>query len=548
VKPDLNESRFVTILFQRIDPLLPRSLQLRLSLLVTVLLVLLVSLIGALFSDSAAKLLRDQIGTKAVAVAETVARNPVVLHGLLEHDSPPVQALAESVRAATGAEYVVVGDRQGIRLSHPDPEKIGEHFVGGDIAAALREGRSYASEAVGTLGPSLRGIVPVRRDDGAIVGFVAVGYLLRDIEATVQVQKREIYGYVAVVLVFGVFGAAIIARGLKSAIFGLEPHEIAALFKERTAIIGAIREGIVAVDGNGGLTLLNAAARRYLGQSPGEDLRGRKLAEVCSCDELQRALAEGEILLDQEMPVGGRGMIVNLLPLDGENAGAVASFRPKDELDRLTRELSHMQEYSELLRAQTHEYSNKLHTIAGLIQIGAPQEALELIMTESSGYQEFIRILAEAVPDPLLSGLILGKFNRARELKIDFLFDPDSSLADLPEQLDRNQLVTVLGNLLDNAFEAVGTSRPRKVRLFLTDLGTDLVIEVEDSGRGVAPELVSTLFERGVTSKAKDGHGLGLYLVRRALDALGGEITFGEGELGGALFVAMIPKQHREEA
>ncbi len=535
--------------FQKIDRFLPRSLQLRLSLLVTALLVLLVSLIGALFSDSAAKLLREQIGGKAVAVAESVARNPVVLQGLLDQDSLPVQAAAESIRAMTGAEYVVVGDRQGIRLSHPDPAKIGEHFVGGDLVPALEEGRSYASQAVGTLGPSLRGIVPVRRADGVIVGFVAVGYLLSDIEVAVLAQQREIYGYVAVVLIFGVFGAAIIARGLKSALFGLEPHEIAALFKERNAIIGAIREGIIAVDGEGCLTLLNSAARSYLGQGHRDNLRGRHLADICPCDDLQQALAAGETLLDQEMALGGRSMIVNLLPLGKEKGGAVASFRPKDELDRLTSELSRMQEYSELLRAQTHEYSNKLHTIAGLIQIGAHQEALELIMTEASGYQEFIRNLAEAVPDPLLAGLILGKFNRARELKIEFLFDPDSSLADLPATLDRSHLVTVIGNLLDNAFEAVRDNGPlRQVRLFLTDLGTDLVIEVEDSGRGVPPELAATLFERGVTSKTRAGHGLGLFLVRRALDALGGEVTFSEGELGGALFVAMIPKQKREGA
>ncbi|WP_432823301.1 ATP-binding protein [Trichloromonas sp.] len=535
--------------FQKIDRFLPRSLQLRLSLLVTALLVLLVSLIGALFSDSAAKLLREQIGGKAVAVAESVARNPLVLQGLLDQDSLPVQATAESIRAATGAEYVVVGDRQGIRLSHPDPAKIGEHFVGGDLVPALEEGRSYASQAVGTLGPSLRGIVPVRRVDGVTVGFVAVGYLLSDIEVAVLAQQREIYGYVAVVLIFGVFGAAIIARGLKSALFGLEPHEIAALFKERNAIIGAIREGIIAVDGEGCLTLLNSAARSYLGQGHRDNLRGRHLADICPCDDLQQALAAGETLLDQEMALGGRSMIVNLLPLGKEKGGAVASFRPKDELDRLTRELSRMQEYSELLRAQTHEYSNKLHTIAGLIQIGAHQEALELIMTEASGYQEFIRNLAEAVPDPLLAGLILGKFNRARELKIEFLFDPDSSLADLPATLDRSHLVTVIGNLLDNAFEAVRDNGPlRQVRLFLTDLGTDLVIEVEDSGRGVPPELAATLFERGVTSKTRAGHGLGLFLVRRALDALGGEVTFSEGELGGALFVAMIPKQKREGA
>lgn len=533
-------------LFQKIDRFLPHSLQLRLSLLVTGLLVLLVSLIGALFSDSAAKLLREQTGRKAVAVAESVARNPVVVQGVLTGESLPVQRVAESVREATKAEYVVVGDSQGIRLSHPDPEKIGQYFVGGDQAPALEEGRSFASQAVGTLGPSLRGIVPVRMDDGAIIGFVAVGYLLSDIEATVQAQQREIYRYVAVVLVFGVFGAALIARGLKSAIFGLEPREIAALFKERNAIIGAIREGIIAVDGAGCLTLLNSAARRYLGQGHRDNLRGWYLADICPCEELQEALAGGDTLLDYEMSFGGRSMIVNLVPLAGEKAGAVASFRPKNELDRLTRELSHLQEYSELLRAQTHEYSNKLHAIAGLIQIGADQEALELIMTEASGYHDFIRTLAEAVPNLLLSGLILGKFNRARELKIEFLFDPDSSLADLPEHLDRNHLVTVIGNLLDNAFEAVRDNGPtRQVRLFLTDLGTDLVIEVEDSGRGVPAALASTLFERGVTSKDTAGHGLGLFLVRRALDALGGEITFSEGELGGALFVAMIPKHHR---
>jgi len=201
-----------------------------------------------------------------------------------------------------------------------------------------------------------------------------------------------------------------------------------------------------------------------------------------------------------------------------------------------------MQEYSELLRAQTHEYTNKLHTIAGLIQIGAHQEALDLVMTESSGYQELIRTLAEAVPDPVVAGVILGKFNRARELKIDFIFDRQSSLTDLPEHLDRNHLLTILGNLLDNAFDAVRDAPRREVRLFLTDLGPDLLFEVEDSGEGVSPQIVSTLFDKGVTTKGETGRGIGLFLVRRALDALRGEITVGSGEIGGALFTAIIPK------
>ena len=234
--------------------------------------------------------------------------------------------------------------------------------------------------------------------------------------------------------------------------------------------------------------------------------------------------------------------------IDGTISGAVASFRPKDELDRLGRKLIHMKEYSELLRAQTHEYSNKLHTIAGLIQIGAQQEALDLVMTEASGYQELMKVLVEAVPDPVVAGIILGKFNRARELKINLSLEPDSSFADLPPHIERGHLVTVLGNLLDNAFEAVREAgNDGEVRLFLTDLGVDLIIEVEDSGRGVSPEVADRLFERGVTTHSSTGRGTGLHLVRRAVDALGGNITFSRGELGGALFTVIIPK-HQTKA
>ena len=533
-------------IFEQIDRLLPRSLQLKLSLLVTGLLVVLVSLIGALFSDFTSNILQQQIGNKTLVLARSVALNPLVRQGLAAGDPTGIQELTEEVRGTTGAEYIVVADRQGIRYSHPDPSRIGQPFVGGDFEPAVRTGESYVSRAIGTLGPSLRGFVPVRGERGEVLGFVAVGYLLRDIEAEVRGQQKEILGYVAVVLFFGVFGAIVIAKGLKAAIFGLEPHAIAALFQERNAIIGAIREGVVAVDGTGRLTLVNPAARGYLGRTAEEELRGRPLTEICPCPELERALGGGERILDREMPLAGRPMLVNILPLSGEGAaagGAVASFRPKDELDRLMRELSQMQQYSELLRAQTHEYSNKLHTIAGLIQIGAHQEALDLIMTEASGYQELIRTLARAVPDPVVAGIILGKFNRARELKIDFSLDAESSFADLPAHLQREHLVTVLGNLLDNAFEAVREAGgDGAVRLFLTDLGSDLIIEVEDSGRGVSPAVADRLFEKGVSTHPHPGRGMGLYLLRRALDALGGEITFARGELGGALFTVIVPK------
>lgn len=533
-------------LFQLIDRCLPQRLQVKLSLLVTVLLMLLVSLIGALFSDFSERTLREQLGRKALDLAQSVAMNPLVREGIEKADVASVQFFAETLREATKAEYIVVGDRQGIRLSHPEPDRIGRSFVGGDLAPALTEGQSYVSEAVGTLGPSLRGIVPVLALNQEIIGFVAVGYLTSQIEEQILSQRYEIFGYVAIVLLFGVFGATLIARGLKTAIMGLEIHEIAALFKERSAIIGAIREGIIAVDGRGYLTFVNAAALTYLNRADLEEMRGQPLAEVCPCTELAETLKAGKQVLDQEMLLAGRVMLVNIVPLMHADGGLVVSFRPKDELDRLTQELSHVQEYSELLRAQTHEYSNKMHTIAGLIQLGAYQEALDLVINESSGYQELVRTLAAVVPDPVIAGLILGKYNRACELKITMEFDPQNSFADLPSRLDRDALVTILGNLLNNAFESVRERGGEMlVRLYLTDLGSDLVVEVEDSGLGISPVVADNLFELGVTTKEGKGRGTGLPLVKHAVARLQGEITFSEGELGGALFTVMIPKQQR---
>lgn len=530
-------------IYRLIDRLLPRRLQTKLSLLVTVLLIFLVTLIGTLFSDSSEKLLREQIGQKALEVAQTVSLNQQIRDNLIQRDAAAVQQSAEAIRQATNAEYVVVGDTQEIRFSHPDPEKIGKKFVGGDLDSALKEGKSYISQAVGTLGPSLRGIVPIRDPQQQIIGFVAVGYLTRDINALILDKQLEILRYIIIVLIFGIIGASIIARGLKAAIMGLEVHEIAALFHERNAIIGAIREGIIAVDGQGRLTFVNSAARHYLGEDDKAELRGQQLSNICPCPDFAQTLVDGKKVLDREMEIQGRSMVINVEPLETEQGGLVASFRPKDELDRLTRELSQVQEYSELLRAQTHEYSNKMHTIAGLIQLGAHQEALDLVIKEASGYQHLIRTLAKTVPDPLIAGVILGKYNRACELKINLEFDEQNSFSELSQSIEREQLVTILGNLIDNAFDAVREKGDmRLVRLYLTDLGPDLMIEVEDSGTGVAPEVAENLFQGGITTKSGRGRGTGLALVKTAVEKLNGQITFSDGELGGALFTVIIPK------
>jgi two-component system CitB family sensor kinase/two-component system sensor histidine kinase DcuS len=223
----------------------------------------------------------------------------------------------------------------------------------------------------------------------------------------------------------------------------------------------------------------------------------------------------------------------------------VASFRRKDELDLLAAELSRVQEYSELLRVQTHEYSNKLHTIAGLIQIEAYREALDLVVTESSGYEDFIRFLGEAVPHPVIAAIILGKYNRAKELRVNFDIDRESTLVDMPKWISQEKVVTILGNLLDNAFEAALQRPPglRTVEMSFTDLGNDIVFEIEDSGPGVFVDEQEHIFEKGVSSKGPGRRGVGLFLVRKRIEELGGQIMVSRGGLGGALFTVVIPKE-----
>ena len=533
--------------------LVPHSLQGQMIVLLGVLVLVQIGISGIIYGSLVADFLADQIGRRALDIAGTVAGTPLVAEGVAVGDPEGrVQSFAETVRRRTGAEYVVVCDRAGLRLSHPDPDRIGEHFVGGDEERVLATGESYVSRGVGTLGPSLRGFVPIAGDAGEAVGFVAVGYLIEDVNRTIVRHQLQPRVFVFMMALVGLLGAVIIAGFFKRAILGLEPREIAALYRERSAMLETIREGVLAVDEEGRIRLANAAARRDLGledAARGGNLAGRPVAELVPEIPVGDVLRSGAPALDFPLQRSDVTLVGNVLPVRHEDrvVGVVVSFRRKDELERLARELSQVREYAELLRAQAHEHSNQLHTVAGLIQIGAHREALELILAESADYQQLVGQLADTVPHPLLSGLILGKMARAGELKVRFTLDPDSSLRDLPAHVAAERMVTILGNLLDNAFEAAGGAaspeHPPRVRLSMTDLGRDLVLEVEDSGPGVPDTETDHIFEAGVTTKTADGHGIGLSLVARHLAALGGHVLVGRSDLGGALFTVIIPKK-----
>ncbi len=525
--------------------LLPRTLHGRMLLLMFLLLAALVSITWLMVSMLVSSILEEYIGRNALNVSKTVSLTTVVHEGLKNKNSTQIQLYAESVRKATGARFVVVGDHEGRRYSHPVPERIGKLMVGGDNPRALERGEAYVSKAVGTLGPSMRGKVPIFANSGKVIGVVSVGYLQETVESVTEGYLQRVLLWVFGLFLLGGIGTWLIARNVKQSIFGLEPVEIARLFRERNAILDSIREGVVAINDKGQVTMLDHEAAKIL-KIPPESGIGTSIESILPQTRMLEVLKSGEEQFDQEMIIGGIEVIVNRVPIwqNGRVAGVVSSFRRKDEIDRMAQELTQIQEYSEVLRTQTHEYSNKLHTLAGLIQLGSHQEALDLIGRETSGYQELLGTLAETVPEPLLSAIILGKYNRAQELRIIFQLDPESRMIDIPKKINREKIVTILGNLLENALEAAqeNTSGKRTVLLSMTDFGNDLIFEVEDSGSGIEDESVDLSLQHGFTTKSGTGRGIGLSLVHENLKYLGGHLTVVRSSLGGMRFTIYIPK------
>ncbi len=495
-------------------------------------------------------ILEERIGDQALQLSQVVSNLPQIRQGLLDHNSSQIQSLAESIRGQTDARFIVVGDLEGIRYSHPIADRIGKKRVGGDNQRAIDKGESYVSKAVGSLGPSMRGKSPVFDNTGKVIGVTSVGYMLDSIDGTISGYQKSVMLVVIASLLFSMLVGLVISGHFKRILFGMEPEQIARLFEERLATLETVREGIIAIDQSGRITTFNRTAVESLGLPKNEALTGQDIREVLPDSDMWGILENGQPETDKEVLINGQSLIVNRLPVQvsGQITGVVSSFRPKGELELLTRKLSHIEQYAETLRSQSHEYTNKLHTIAGLIQIDAKEDALELIGQESRGVQELVHLLVEAVPDPVLAGCILGKFNRARELGLELVVDSESHMSDIPEKLPREQLVSMLGNLLDNAFDATRLHRKKNkaigqsIKLTMSDYGNDLIFEIDDQGEGILEINRHRIFEKGVTTKLDKGHGYGLYLVAEIIKGLGGQISVDPVETGGTRVIVYLPK------
>lgn len=525
-----------------------RSFRLQVMLLVGLLLAVMLLAQGTYLNFRLAETVTHQMGQRALAVAKTVAAMPEVVDAFSTSEpSLIIQPIAERVRQQTGARYVVVGNAQTVRYSHPVPERIGQRMVGGDNEQALVGGESYVSEATGTLGTAMRGKTPVRDAQGTIIGVVSVGFMLERVDMDVARYTSLGWMLVTLMIVLGFGGAYWLSQHLKKVILGLEPYEIARLAMEKEAILQSIHEGILAVNREGQITLINQQARRFLGLPDEQVLLGQPIHDVVPNSRLLEVLKRGEQEFDQEMWLGDHPVVANRVPIihEGEVEGAVATFRSRREIVDLSQALTQASRDVDMLRAQAHEFSNKLYTISGLLQLERVDEALALIHHETERAQAQMSFLMHRVADAVLSGTLLGKLTRARELGVTLDIDEQSSLSCPLTVTGQEVMMSVIGNLLDNACYAAlhgPNAKVPKVRLFFTDLGEQLLIEVEDNGLGVAIEHAQTIFHEGFSTKTGKHRGIGLALVSRLCRQHGGEVTLEEGDLGGACFTVVLDR------
>lgn len=487
--------------------------------------------------------LRAAYQDRMVAVAQSVAGLPVILDAFDDDDpSETIQPVAEVIRKASDVTYVVVANEFGIRYSHPNPDRIGER-VSTDPAIPL-SGQVYVGTQTGTLGESWRVKVPIF-DDEEVIGQVSVGILESELRAEFLGGLGGLLAALAAAALVGVVGSAWIGRVIRRRIYGLEPDEIRAMLETREAMLHGIREGLVAVDERGRLVLINDAAARLLAVQEPERVLGLPVEDVLD-RELARFIASGE---DRETPVlsGERVLLVHgdRVRVDGRDIGSIAILRDRTELETMLRELEGAQGLAEGLRAQSHEFSNKLHVVSGLLELGHVDAAIAFIQRVGSGGALSTLDEHDGIADVETAALVLAKRSRAQELGLRLEVEPDSHLEAVADAAQRTDLVTVLGNLLDNAIEACTLGG--RIDLSIRDDDEDgmLVVRVDDDGPGVPPDRRSAVFEPDVSGKApapgKARRGIGLTIVQRVAARLGGEVLVEESPAGGARFVVRLP-------
>lgn len=525
------------------------SFRKKVFLLIFALLVLQLVFMSSNFHSALLDTLEDQVGTRALIQAQEIASDPGLVNDVRVRNQPEIKKLIDRLTKISDASFIVVGDIEGIRLAHPVEDKVGFPMQGGDNAGALERGESYVSLREGSLGYGVRGKTPIVDFDGSIIGVVSVGYLLNRFDQWLLFYAKPFAYDVLTVFILTIIGAWFFSSHIKRKMNGMEPSQIALALYLQNSILKSVYEGVIAIDKQGKILAINKTALAMLRiNKEASELKNSSILEYLSQTKIFFQDPFDKNIKDEIVYFNGSTFIANRVAMIEADLliGWVVSFRRKDDINSLTAELTQIKQYTDNLRVLRHEYANKLSMISGLIEIGDFEGALLLINQESSSNQRLIDYMRANIKNNQIAGLLLGKYTRSKELGLELQFDPTCELSESTTMIDVNDLSAVIGNLLDNAFEASLNNRDSNkiIKFLMTDAGKELIIEVADNGTGIDPEVAESLYNRGVTiKKEKEGHGIGLYLVYRYVTNAGGMILVDDAEPKGTIFSIFIPKR-----
>ncbi|WP_088007178.1 DcuS/MalK family sensor histidine kinase [Indiicoccus explosivorum] len=526
-----------------------RKSRLKLSTVIILLvcLVVLVSLLitDLLITDYTGENIQDQLEEKTKIISRTVAESQVVQEGLQgEVDPDSIQEYAMTIQEKSNVLFIVVMDMNGIRMSHPVASRIGKHFVGGDEERVL-QGEEYISTSMGTLGKSLRAFTPVYNENDKQIGAVAVGISLEAVQDSIQQShKRVIFGSIFGMAV-GIIGAFLLAKYIKSSLFGLEPYAIARIHEERDRMLHSVREGIIAIDKENKIVLVNKSARQIF-QKAGlmhQEPVGMKSNDFLPGTMLNRVLVDGVTEMDEEQTINGVSIITNRVPLvvNDQVVGAIATFRDKTEVNKLAEQLTGVQMYADTLRAQSHEFMNQLHVLLGLIKMGNYDEVNHFISKLVNHQAHEVENITRYIKNPVLAGFLIGKMSAARESHVQLTLHCETEIPQFKDSENSHELITILGNLMDNAVESVRESRQKRIDVTLSYIDGLLTIQVSDTGEGIPQDRHEEIFQKGVSTKEGNHRGFGLYLTRQSVEKMEGSIDVSSGPEQGAVFTVIIP-------
>ena len=505
------------------------------------------ALLGVYYYFDASRQLYQEMSARAKIQAQEIALMPDLRQQVAREDALAIKPFMQNIAAHSDASFIVIGDRRGVHLFHSvHPEWVGTRLVGGDNQPVL-EGKSATTIRKGGLGISLRSKAPIFDDAGRVIGIVSVGYLTSYLDSITLEKVINIFVAAVLLLIALFIFSWYFTRSIKKQIFSLEPREIGLLVRQQKAMMESIYEGVIAIDDDLRIEVINQAARKLLGlRQPARELRGQLISQVIApvpFFNAQTMLAKDthdEICRFNDLTViASRVRIM----LEDALQGWVITFRDRNEIDSLSAQLSQVKRYVDNLRIMRHEQLNRMTTLSGLLHMGRYDEAIRYIQAQSEHAQELLDFISSRFSSPTLCGLLLGKAARAREKGVELSFDPACRVDKPFLPLLESELISIIGNLLDNAIEATQRAplphAPVDVLIKLNE--QELIIEVADQGVGITPEIRDRIFERGITTKTRGDHGIGLYLIESYVTQAGGAIEVADNTPRGAIFSLFIP-------